>query len=418
MAVTRPAPATDRRFRVGCVVGPALLALVLAGCGADESAEPPQRAAAASTEATTTTEASTTTEATTTSEATTTTAAPSGPASMTLAFAGDLLAHSPLVRQAAAYARSTGSTYDFEPMLAPMAPVLSAADVAICHLEVPVAPTPDRIAGYPSFGAPDELVEAVKAVGYDGCSTASNHSLDQGRAGIEATLARLDQAGLGHAGTARSATEADRTTTYEVGGAQVAHLSYAYGFNGYRLPPDAPFAANQIDVGRIEREARTATERGADLVVVSLHWGDEYRHEPSDFQRSVADQLLPSADIDLIIGHHAHVVQPIEEIEGTQVVWGLGNQLANQAQVPRSDGLVVVVRGDRQPDGQYRVGAIEAVPTFVEAGASYRVWPIVRTLADPSTPARLRRVLEASYDRTAAVVGSRPNGAVGLAPRP
>ena len=336
---------------------------------------------------------------------------------MTLAFAGDLLPHLPLVARAAAYGRGHGDRYDFKPMLAPMRPIIEGADLAICHMETPVAVDQDHLSGYPTFGGPVELVDAAKVTGYDGCSTASNHSLDQGRAGIAATLGRFDLDGLEHAGTARTAAEGSTTTMYDVKGAKVAHLSYAYGFNGYRIPPSAPFAVNQIDVDRIHADAARARAAGAQLVVVSLHWGTEYQHEPNAFQRDVANRLLPSPDIDLIIGHHAHVVQPIEQVKGTYVVWGMGNQLADQPDVPKSDGLTVVAHAQQQPNGRYRVTGIDAVPTFIEPG-TFRVLPIVRTLQDLATPAALRALLAASYDRTAAVLASRHTPGLTLAPRP
>jgi len=331
-------------------------------------------------------------------------------------MAGDLLPHLPLVAQAGAYGRGHGARYDFGPMLAPMAPILSGADLALCHLEVPLARDQGAISGYPSFGAPDELVDAIAGAGYDGCSTASNHSLDQGTAGIARTLDRFDQLGLRHAGTARSAEEGAAITTYDVGGATVAHLSYAYGFNGYRLPADAPFAANLIDVARIRDDARRAREAGAQLVIVSLHWGDEYRHDPSAFQRQVADDLLPSPDIDVIVGHHAHVVQPIEQVEGTYVVFGLGNQLANQRQPGRADGLTVVLHAEKLDDGRYRVAGIEAVPTYVAAG-SFAVLPVADALASPDPGAPVAE-LQASFDRTAAVLEASPTPGVLVVPRP
>ena len=150
---------------------------------------------------------------------------------------------------------------------------------------------------------------------------------------------------------------------------------------------------------------------------MSLHWGTEYQHEPSAYQRDIAAQILPSPDIDLVIGHHAHVVQPIEQVGGTYVVWGLGNQLANQREVPKSDGLTVVVTAKQGPDGRYAVAGIEAVPTWIEPD-TYRVLPIVRTLQDPATSAGLRDQLAASYDRTAAVLATAPTLGVTLAPRP
>jgi poly-gamma-glutamate synthesis protein (capsule biosynthesis protein) len=424
-------PSRRRRHlqEAGALVALVLLVavgLVLAGRGSDE----PTTARAGS--SSTTAPASDATEASTDPSApepssssidptTTTTTEPvaPGPDEISLAFAGDLLTHLPVADVAARYGAEQGVRYDFGPMLAPMQPILEAADVAICHLEVPVARDQEVISGYPSFGAPVELIGAIDAAGYDGCSTASNHSLDQGREGIDATLAALDAAGLRHAGTARTAEEGSATTFYEIDGAKVAHLSYSYDFNGYRIPPDAPWAVNQIDAPRIAAAARAAREQGAQLVVLSLHWGTEYRHEPSPYQRDVVAQLLPSDDIDVIVGHHAHVVQPIERIEGTYVVFGLGNQLANQAVVPRSDGLTVVLRARKGDDGRYDVGAIDAVPTFVDAGngSSFRVLPIGATLDGPDGGGVLADVLAASYERTAAIIAGTPTEGVTLVGR-
>jgi poly-gamma-glutamate synthesis protein (capsule biosynthesis protein) len=320
-----------------------------------------------------------------------------------VAFSGDLLPHLPVDAQAAAYGRASGRRYDFGPMLSPMRPILEAADVAICHLEVPL--TPDGvITGYPSFGAPRELADAIKGAGFDGCSTASNHSLDRGRAGVQATLETLDRVGLKHAGTARNPWDSG-PAIYNVRGVEIRHLSYAYGFNGYRVPAEAPWTANQIDVARIRRDAAAARKAGAEIVVVSLHWGTEYQAVPDGFQRSVAAALLPSPDIDLLIGHHAHVVQPIQVVEGTYVVWGMGNQLSNQTQLPRRDGLTVLARFGLGWDLRWHVSGIQAVPTWVDLG-SFRVLPVAHTLKTPGLSAAMKAVLEGSFFRTAGVVGS------------
>lgn len=355
--------------------------------------------------------------ATTTTAAPTTTV-PTGPGELRLFFAGDLLPHSPVNAQARQYGRASGHEYDYAPMLAPMAPIISGADLAICHMEVPVHPPGEAPSSYPSFGAPPELVDAVAGAGYDGCSTASNHSLDRGRAGIAATLDRMDQDGVRHNGTARTEVEGGGVaTTYDVQGVTVAHLSWAYGFNGYAIPADAPWAVNQIDVDRIHAAAHAARQAGADLVIVSLHWGTEYDDEPSTYQRDVAARLLPSPDIDLVVGHHAHVVQPVEQVGGTYVAFGLGNQLSAQTQGPRRDGLSILAHAVRSADGRWSFDGIEAIPTYVDT-ATYRVLPVVATLQDPATPPALRRELEASYDRTAAVIVRPFTTNVTLAARP
>lgn len=365
-------------------------------------------------------EPSSTRPATTTSTTTaipTTTANVSQPASITMAFAGDLLPHTPVTAQAARDASGTGRRFDFDPMLAPMAPIISRADVAICHMETPVAPDQNHLTGYPAFGGPLELVDGAKQAGYDGCSNASNHSIDKGVDGVRATLDRFDQDGLRHAGMARSAEEADATTIYDVRGVKVAHLSYAYDFNGYHLPADAPWAANQIDPARIHADATKARARGADLVVVSLHFGTEYDSQPSAYQRDVVAQLVPSPDIDLIVGAHAHVVQPVDQIAGTFVIWGMGNQLSNQQQVPKIDGLTAIATASKGRDRHWHVTGVEGVPTYVESG-SYRVLPVVPTLADPRTPPGLRVALSASYDRTSATVLRDHPAGVTVAPKP
>lgn len=349
---------------------------------------------------------------------TTTEAPPPGPDQLSLVFAGDLLPHSPLNVKAAEYGAASGVPYDYAPMLAPMKPILEPADVAICHMEVPSAPDGEPVTSYPSFGAPPELVDGAKSAGYDGCSTASNHSLDRGKAGLKRLLDQFDAVDLLHNGTARVPEEGGGVaTTYDVEGVKVANLSYSYGFNGYKIPDDAPWSVNEIDVPAIQIAAAKARADGADLVVVSLHWGNEYQHDPSDYQRDIAGQLLPSSDIDVIVGHHAHVVQPIEQVDDTYVVFGLGNQVSNQSQLPRRDGLTARLTAERSDEGTWSVTGVEAIPTFVDL-PSYRVLPVVETMNEPDTPAGLRDQLSASYDRTAAVINGPATPGVKLAAKP
>ena len=354
----------------------------------------------------------------TTSTTSTTQVPLTGPDRLSLVFAGDLLPHSPLNVKAAEYGKAAGAPYDYAPMLAPMKGIIESADVAICHMEVPSAPDGEPVTSYPSFGAPPELVDGARSAGYDGCSTASNHSLDRGKAGLKRLLDQFDAVGLRHNGTARTADEGGGVATvYDVDGVKVANLSYAYGFNGYKIPVDAPWSVNEIDVPAIQAAAAKARADGADLVVLSLHWGNEYQHDPSDYQRDIAAQLLPSPDIDVIVGHHAHVVQPIEQVDGTYVVFGLGNQVSNQTQLPRRDGLTARLTAERAADGSWSVTGVEAIPTFVDL-PSFRVLPVVDTLADPATPAGLRSELAASYDRTATVINGPATAGVKLAPKP
>jgi poly-gamma-glutamate synthesis protein (capsule biosynthesis protein) len=273
-------------------------------------------------------------------------------------------------------------------------------------METPVAPNQAQITTYPVFGAPVGLVKAIRDTGYDGCSTASNHSLDKGKAGILATVAAFNSLGLGHTGTYVSAKDAMRIQMYDVKGVKVAHLSYAYGFNGIPIPADAPYVVHEIDVKRILAEAKRARAAGAQFVVLSLHWGNEYQPVPNAQQLAISPTLTASPDIDLIVGHHVHVVQPIVSEHGKFVVFGMGNQLSNQHEDLRRDGLSVLVTVNRKGNGRYIATKVQCIPTFVDQPA-LRVYPVVPTLADPSTPPGLRSQLEASFARTMAAVNSR-----------
>ncbi|WP_200305434.1 CapA family protein [Streptomyces adelaidensis] len=260
--------------------------------------------------------------------------APSAPAKdargFTLVASGDVLPHMSIIERA--YQDAGGDGYDFRPMLAGVKPVVSGADLAICHMET-VYGADGNYSGYPAFKSPPQVADGLAATGYDACSTASNHTLDDGAAGIHRTLDALDRAGVRHSGSARTAEEARSPTLMRAGGAQVAHLSYTYGTNGIPLPTGRPWAVNLIDRERILTDARTARQAGADVVVVSLHWGTEWQDAPDTQQLNLGEELTAAAtggrpDIDLILGTHAHVPQAYEKVNGTWIVYGMGDQIA------------------------------------------------------------------------------------------
>lgn len=329
------------------------------------------------------------------------------PRGFTLIASGDVLTHDAVLERASAYGRRVGQPYDFRPMFADLRPLVSRADLAVCHLEVPLSRSGQDATGWPAFNAPPQLAAALRWAGYDACSTASNHSMDQGPQGVAATLAVMDTAGLRHAGTARTANDADRSTILEVRGLRVALLSYTYGLNGGRLPRDRPWLVNTIEPRRIVADARAARAAGARFVVVLLHWGQEYQSTPTPFQRQVARRLLAAPEVDLILGHHTHVVQPIERVGSKWVAYGMGNSLSNQTPsccaAGTQDGVLVQVTVAERA-GRLRVQQLRYVPTWVEH-PSFRIRRVLTALADRSLPAATRRALQASRDRTARAVG-------------
>ncbi len=324
----------------------------------------------------------------------------------TFAFSGDTLPHRPVLDSAQ---RNGGGAYDFAPMFARIAPIISWADFAICHLETPVAPDGEELSPAPRYGIPKEIAAGIASAGYDRCSTASNHSLDRGVKGIDATVTALEQAGVSQAGMARTPEES-APRLVDVNGISVAHLSYSWSFNGFTLPPADAFRANLIDPQRIRADALTARGAGAEVVIVSLHWGNEGDLNVTSYQRDVANQVMSSGLVDLIVGHHAHVVQPIEQVAGKWVVFGMGNILSNMptGAVPgenTQDGIVVTVAIAEQPDGTFFVERPVVYPTWVDRDHGHVIRPVLQDLADPSTPANVIAGLQVSLARTTRVVG-------------
>ncbi|HEX3003070.1 MAG TPA: CapA family protein [Angustibacter sp.] len=362
----------NRRLAVAVLVALGVSACQATRAQSPQSQDPPARTAA--TTATTTTATTTTTTTTATTSTTVPVTAPADPACpgtacVTITLTGDVLLHQPLWAQAR---RDGAGRYDFSRILAAQRPFVTAGDLAFCHLETPLAPPSGPFRGYPSFAVPPQIATALRHTGYDACTTASNHTLDGGAAGVQRTLDDLDAAGLRHTGSARSASEAGRVLTFDVRGTRVALLAYTYGLNG--ISPDHAWRVNLIDGARIRGDARAARRAGADVVVVALHWGTEYQHDPTAQQRTLAEQLLADPDITLVYGHHAHVVQPVQRLHDKWVVYGLGNAVAAQS-TSRPDtyrGLLVRVQLVRDPTGRWRGGRLDWVASGIATAPAYR----------------------------------------------
>jgi len=269
---------------------------------------------------------------------------PEPDARFTIVAGGDVLPHIPVLTSA-----RTASGYDFTPLLAGVDPWISGADLALCNMEVPVAPSGTAPTGYPMFGTVPEVVRDLRKQGWNGCSTASNHTVDRGLAGLEATITTFDAHGLGHVGSARTADEATpQVYRLERAGRTftIAHLAMTYSTNGLTIPH--PWSVSLIDTDKVIAQATQARADGADMVLVSLHCCVEYITAASAQQVQVATKLAESGVVDLIIGHHAHVPQPIEMLpggphgDGMWVAYGLGNFVSNQSGRSASAQLLVV----------------------------------------------------------------------------
>ena len=284
--------------------------------------------------------------------------------------------------------------YDFRPMFEPVASKLKAADLAICHLETTVSD--ESPTGYPRFRAPLELVEAISESGWDGCSVASNHAIDHGVEGVSRTIEALVERGLGFSGVAAD-SRSRGAAHYHVNGIHLAHLSYTYGLNGLRMPKDQDWWVNLIDVDRIAEDATAARELGAEFIVVSLHWGTEYQPKPDAYQRRIARSIADRGSVDLLIGHHAHVVQPVDRIGALWVAYGLGNFLSGQRGFSTRDGVILNVKIGDGPGG-VAVQGVTYTPTWVDRNTMQVV-----TVADRLAPGLDRwdrSTLRQSWSRT------------------
>jgi len=332
-----------------------------------------------------------------------TSSAPPAPRTVSVLGSGDVLIHPPLWQQAAADAQAEGRTgYDFGPIYAAIKPVVSRVDLATCELETPLAPPQGPFAGYPDFSAPPQVLTALTSIGYRSCTTASNHTIDQGAGGVTRTLDELDAAGLAHTGSARSATEAATSMILTMtNGAKVAQLAYTFNFNGLTLPANEPWLANETDIPTILAAAHRAKLAGADIVVLSMHWGVEYTHTATDLQKSQAAALLASPDIDVILGDHAHAVQPMQEINGKWVIYCMGNQISRHDE-PNDDnreGVMPIFTFTETPPGTWKITKVEAVPTWMQITPGLRLIDVPAALADPATSPADRAVYERARDQ-------------------
>ena len=291
------------------------------------------------------------------------------PGHATVLLGGDLLWHNTVWASAAEDQARTGAGdgFDFDPMFAALRPLVQTADLAICHEEVPFAAPGQRLRSYPVFAAPHQIAHWIGSMGWDACTTASNHSMDAGVDGIIRTADLLEYAGVAHVGTFRSAAERrDPVVLATDAGVRIGIVAATYGLNGYVLPAGQEWAVSQLgDSDDLLAQAHRAREAGADVVIAHVHWGTEYSHVPDATQVALAERLTASRDVDLVLGEHAHAVQPITKVNGTWVVYGMGNMVA-QSEIGRPEayeGITVQVELSEREEGGWRVSGLSYLPT-------------------------------------------------------
>lgn len=302
----------------------------------------------------------------------------------TLAVCGDAMSHMPQTRDA--YDSQAGA-YDYKPMIRFAKPWIEQADYAVVNLETTFAGGPDY-SGFPAFNTPDALGDALKDAGFDLVSTANNHCLDRGYDGMVRTLDVLDNLGLAHVGTYRSAEERaaqNGVHVADVGGIKVAFLSYTYGTNGIPVSKSHPDTVNilhtdymsdaqVLDTARIADDLAAAEALSPDLIAVIVHWGVEYQTTQNEHQEEIADFLFDHG-ADVILGSHPHVLQPMEtrtltDQDGTThtgfVCWSLGNFISSQNDEYTDTTVVLNLELTKNPNtGVTDVTKVGYVPLYM-----------------------------------------------------
>lgn len=299
---------------------------------------------------------------------------------------GDILIHDRVYDDA-----RTDEGFDFISMLEDVAPYLEAADVTIANQETMIGGEEMGLSGYPAFNSPYEIGDALKDAGVDVVTLANNHTLDRGPQVIMNALDHWDKLDMMYTGSFRDKADAEELRVIESNGISIAILSYTYGTNGAPVPEGRDYLVNLAIPSLMEKQIKEANEQ-ADAVLVALHAGDEYVDYPNDQQRDWV-QLASESGATAVIGHHSHVLQPVEWVEGVHehdmlVIYSLGNFLSGQFDHPRRVGGIFTFELEMQDSGKARAIKPVLLPTYVQFNSNnsdYRVTPM-KDLTDEDLP--------------------------------
>ena len=320
----------------------------------------------------------------------------------TLLFAGDAMQHQAQLDQA--LLEGDGHRYDYSECFRWIAPAVTEADYAVVNLEVPLGGGP-RYSGYPCFSAPDSYAQALADAGFDMMLTANNHCLDSGMKAARRTISALDSLGIDHIGTYHDATDRKAKIPFikNINGIKFGFLNYTYGTNG--IPARDGMEVSLIDRRKMAEEINLTRDAGAEIIVVTMHWGIEYVLKENAVQRDLASFLIDNG-ADMVIGSHPHVVQPMKMVrdekrgQDVPVVYSLGNLISNMKTGDTRGGAYVRVRVERDQDGKPRVKWAD-YDTFFSAkptgkGTNYTVIPSDRTDLIPAAQMEHWRIFDRS----------------------
>ena len=258
--------------------------------------------------------------------------------SLSLIMVGDCLIHGAIYDDA----KTTNGSYDFSKMLELVKPIIQSYDLAFYNQESILGGVELGLSSYPRFNAPKEVGDAFLDLGFNLVSLANNHTLDKGKEGIYSSLDYWQgKENVMTAGTYSSEENRITPNIMEKNGITYALLAYTTTTNGLNTFKDEPYLITVYDEELVKADIERLRDK-VDLLMVSMHWGEEYTHNPTEEQKKIAEYLA-SLNVDIIIGHHPHVVQPIDFIGNTMVIYSLGNFIASQYGINKLTGLMAGV---------------------------------------------------------------------------
>lgn len=284
---------------------------------------------------------------------------------------GDIMCHN--TQYTDAYNSNT-DTYDFSYVFKDIKAKIKTADIAVGNLETTFAGKSVGYSSYPTFNTPESLANNLKDLGLDVLTTANNHSLDKGYKGIESTIDYLDKADISHTGTFKSEEDQNKILIKNVKDVKIAFLSYTYGTNGIKVPTGKDYCINLIDKDLIKKQLELAKAENPDIICVSMHWGIEYQTKQNKEQEALADFLFENG-VDIILGSHPHVLQPMEKRTITLedgstkdgfVIYSLGNFMSGQVKENTKNSIILDLKITKKAqDGKISIDSVNYTPIYM-----------------------------------------------------
>ncbi|MBR5473028.1 MAG: CapA family protein [Clostridia bacterium] len=329
------------------------------------------------------------------------------PVTATVINTGDILIHSTVLDGA----KTSDGNYDFSAFFTEAESYFKAADIATANLEITLGGTESgAFSGYPAFNSPDSILDVLKNSGINFVTTANNHCYDTGFFGLKRTVQQLKLKGIGFNGT----KEVETDPTYvvkDVNGIKIGMVSFTYenqaeqgrkSINGNIVKVEANNLINSFSYDRLDsfyQQAQSVIDNmqndGADAVVFYMHWGEEYQLSANTWQKTIAQKLC-NMGVDVIVGGHPHVVQPMELLHSedsqntTVCIYSIGNAISNQRQEIMNpecvtghteDGVLFEFTFTKYHDGETSLTAVDVIPTWVNkyrggSGYQYTMYPL------------------------------------------